>query len=49
MITVLAVILAMVWMIDLLSDYLRGRILNARPSDALPSPRKVQMEESTHA
>lgn len=49
MITVLAVILIMVWLIDLLSDYLRRRVLNAAPHDSLPPPQKVMVAETHHA
>lgn len=49
MITVLAVILSMVWMIDMLSDYLRRRILHASSNDSLPPPSKIIVEEPSHA
>lgn len=45
MITVLAVILLMVWVIDLLSDFLRRRILNASTRNAMPAPHKVVITE----
>lgn len=49
MITVLAVILAMVWMIDLLSDFLRRRVLHANTIDSLPAPQRVAHKETGHA
>lgn len=49
MITVLAVILAMVWLIDLLSDFLRRQILQSRNGESLPPPDRIAMEEVRHA
>lgn len=49
MVTVLAVILVMVWLIDLLSDFLRRRVLHASAAEAELAPTKVPSEESSHA
>lgn len=49
MVTVLAVILVMVWLIDLLSDFLRRRVLHASAAEAELAPTKVPSEENSHA
>lgn len=49
MITVLAVILLMVWMIDSLSAALRRAILEPRQVDALPATRRSSLPEMPHA
>lgn len=45
MITVLAVILTMVWLIDMLSDYLRRRILHSDVGDERTPPQRILAKE----